>query len=191
MIEITVEHHRRYAPARVVALPFYDPEWKKQVVVASNTYDAIVIGAGHNGTDCRGVPGARRQEGRRARAARHRRRRGRHRRDLPGLPVLGVFVRRQPAAARDHPRPRIAAAWAQDPAVAEHRHAARQRRLPRRLGRSRPDAPRDLPSLAARRRSGGRIFAADGACGQGDQAGARHSCRRIRRRSAGATCAAC
>ena len=30
MIEITVEHHRRYAPARVVALPFYEPEWKKK-----------------------------------------------------------------------------------------------------------------------------------------------------------------
>jgi aminomethyltransferase len=29
-IEITVEHHRRHAPARVVALPFYDPEWKKK-----------------------------------------------------------------------------------------------------------------------------------------------------------------
>jgi aminomethyltransferase len=29
-IEITVEHHRRQAPARVVALPFYDPEWKRK-----------------------------------------------------------------------------------------------------------------------------------------------------------------
>ena len=29
-IEITVEHHRRYAPATVVALPFYDPEWKRK-----------------------------------------------------------------------------------------------------------------------------------------------------------------
>jgi aminomethyltransferase len=29
-IEITVEHHRRRAPATVVALPFYDPEWKKK-----------------------------------------------------------------------------------------------------------------------------------------------------------------
>jgi aminomethyltransferase len=29
-IEITVEHHRRQAPAKVVALPFYEPEWKKK-----------------------------------------------------------------------------------------------------------------------------------------------------------------
>jgi aminomethyltransferase len=29
-IEITVEHHRRYAPGTVVALPFYEPEWKKK-----------------------------------------------------------------------------------------------------------------------------------------------------------------
>lgn len=28
-LEITVEHRRMYAPARVVALPFYQPEWKK------------------------------------------------------------------------------------------------------------------------------------------------------------------
>jgi aminomethyltransferase len=29
-LEITVEHHRRHAPARVVKLPFYEPEWKKK-----------------------------------------------------------------------------------------------------------------------------------------------------------------
>ncbi len=29
-LEITVEHHRQYAPARVVKLPFYEPEWKKK-----------------------------------------------------------------------------------------------------------------------------------------------------------------
>lgn len=29
-MEITVEHHRQYAPAKVVKLPFYEPEWKKQ-----------------------------------------------------------------------------------------------------------------------------------------------------------------
>lgn len=28
-LEITVEHHRRHAPARVVKLPFYEPEWKR------------------------------------------------------------------------------------------------------------------------------------------------------------------
>jgi aminomethyltransferase len=29
-LEITVEHHRRHAPGTVVALPFYEPEWKKK-----------------------------------------------------------------------------------------------------------------------------------------------------------------
>ncbi len=29
-IEITVEHHRHYAPCTVVKLPFYEPEWKKK-----------------------------------------------------------------------------------------------------------------------------------------------------------------
>ena len=28
-LEVTVEHHRRHAPAKVVALPFYEPEWKR------------------------------------------------------------------------------------------------------------------------------------------------------------------
>jgi aminomethyltransferase len=29
-MEITVEHHRKHAPALVVKLPFYEPEWKKK-----------------------------------------------------------------------------------------------------------------------------------------------------------------
>jgi len=29
-LEITVEHHRQHAPAKVVKLPFYEPEWKKK-----------------------------------------------------------------------------------------------------------------------------------------------------------------
>jgi aminomethyltransferase len=29
-LEVTVEHHRQHAPARVVKLPFYEPEWKKK-----------------------------------------------------------------------------------------------------------------------------------------------------------------
>ncbi len=29
-MELTVEHHRQYAPAKVVKLPFYEPEWKKR-----------------------------------------------------------------------------------------------------------------------------------------------------------------
>ena len=30
MMEITVEHHRKHTPAKVVSLPFYDPPWKKK-----------------------------------------------------------------------------------------------------------------------------------------------------------------
>jgi aminomethyltransferase len=29
-MEVTVEHQRHFAPAKVVKLPFYEPEWKKQ-----------------------------------------------------------------------------------------------------------------------------------------------------------------
>jgi aminomethyltransferase len=29
-MEIMVEHHRQHAPARVVKLPFYEPEWKRK-----------------------------------------------------------------------------------------------------------------------------------------------------------------
>ncbi|HEY0502548.1 MAG TPA: aminomethyltransferase family protein [Lysobacter sp.] len=29
-LEVTVEHHRLHAPAKVVKLPFYEPEWKKK-----------------------------------------------------------------------------------------------------------------------------------------------------------------
>ncbi len=31
-LEVTVEHHRQHAPARVVTLPFYEPEWKRSSV---------------------------------------------------------------------------------------------------------------------------------------------------------------
>ena len=31
-MEVTVEHHRQHAPAKVVKLPFYEPEWKKQII---------------------------------------------------------------------------------------------------------------------------------------------------------------
>lgn len=31
-MEITVEHHRQHAPAKVVKLPFYEPAWKKAVI---------------------------------------------------------------------------------------------------------------------------------------------------------------
>lgn len=30
MMEITVEHHRKHTPAKVVSIPFYEPAWKKK-----------------------------------------------------------------------------------------------------------------------------------------------------------------
>jgi aminomethyltransferase len=30
LLEVTVEHHRQHAPAKVVKLPFYEPEWKRK-----------------------------------------------------------------------------------------------------------------------------------------------------------------
>ena len=30
LMEVTVEHQRKYAPAKVVKTPFYEPEWKKK-----------------------------------------------------------------------------------------------------------------------------------------------------------------
>ena len=35
-MEITVEHHRRHAPATVVTIPFYEPEWKKSIVESAD-----------------------------------------------------------------------------------------------------------------------------------------------------------
>jgi aminomethyltransferase len=29
-MEVTVEHQRQFAPAKVMKLPFYEPEWKKR-----------------------------------------------------------------------------------------------------------------------------------------------------------------
>ena len=29
-MEVTVEHHRQHAPAKIVKLPFYEPEWKRK-----------------------------------------------------------------------------------------------------------------------------------------------------------------
>ncbi len=49
-MEVTVEHHRRQAPAKVVKLPVLRSRLEEEVSpVSANQYDAIIIGAGHNG----------------------------------------------------------------------------------------------------------------------------------------------
>src|SRR5207249_872913 len=75
---------------------------------------------------------------------------GRHGGSVPRLQVFDVLLRRQPAAAGDHPRPRPPRARAAHPAAGEHAHADGERRLPRRLGRPRRDPPRAVPPLPTR-----------------------------------------
>ena len=91
-------------------------------------YDAVIIGGGHNGLDLRRLPRARGPQDPRPRAAPRPGRRRRHRGDRPGLPVLGRELRRQPAAARDHPRPRAAQVRPRHPPARRHVHAAAQGR---------------------------------------------------------------
>ena len=166
-MEVTVEHRRRLAAARVGPAAVLRPGAEKgggarqrscrseRRMSNGNRYDAIVVGGGHNGLV----------------AAAYLARAGKRtvvleRRPLvggaavteeifPGLHVLGLLLRREPAPARDHPRSRSSRAWAPDPPAGEHGHPARQRRLSRLLGRPGRDPPRALPPLAARRRGGG------------------------------------
>ncbi len=131
-------------------LPFFDPERKKRDDARRTTrYDAIIIGGGHNGLVARGVSRARGQEGVVLERRHADRRRGGQRGDLPGLHVLGLLVRREPAAPGDHSRSRAAAARPAHPAAREHGHAAGQRRLPRAAGaiptRSRRELARHSP----------------------------------------------
>ena len=110
----------------------------------------------------RGLPGARRQEGAGARAPARAGRRRRHRRGVPGLPLLGLLLRRLAAAARDHPRARPAAPRPRDPAARRHLHADAERRPPVAHERPRQDAARDLPPLAHGRRGLRRVREGDG-----------------------------
>ena len=71
-IEITVEHRRKRAAARVVKKPFFDPERKRR----DASYDVIIIGGGHNGLVCAAYLARAGQQGAGPRAARARRRRG-------------------------------------------------------------------------------------------------------------------
>src|SRR5688572_6391251 len=108
--------------------------------MAANHYDAIVIGAGHNGL----IAGAYlARAGKKVAIL--------ERRDVVGgaavteeifsrLSVHGVLLRGEPAAPGDHSRSRAAAPRADDPAAPEHGDADGQRRLSRAVGRSRPDA---------------------------------------------------
>ena len=129
--------------------------------------------------DGRCVSGPRRPIRARARAPPRPRRRGGHGRGLPGIPLLGVLVRRLAAAPGDHPRARPAAPRPRDPSARRHVHADARRRLPVARQRSREDAPRDRAALEARRRSLRRVRPRDGRDGTVRQADPEHDCRPI------------
>ena len=118
----------------------------------SGRYDAIVVGAGHNGltTACYlakaglkvlvveksdWIGGA--AVSRELRA---------------GLDLLQLLLCLQPAPPRDRARPRPAALRPAGRALRERRHLHRRRRLLRLLWRARRPAPRDAAVLAPRRR---------------------------------------
>src|SRR3989442_618503 len=92
---------------------------------------------------------------------------GGHRGSLPRIQVLGVLLRREPAPAGDHPRPRAAASRPRDPAARKHAHSFGERRLPRDVERSRSDPSRAVPPLGARCRGLRRVRAADAPHGHG------------------------
>ena len=89
-------------------------------------YDAVIIGGGHNGLISAAYLARAGPQDAGPRAAPRPRRRGGHRGDRPGLPVLGRELRRQPAAAGGHPRPRAAQVRPRHPAARRHVHAAAQ-----------------------------------------------------------------
>ncbi len=127
----------------------------------------------------RGLPRARRPpDARPGASARPGRRRG-HGGGLPGLPLQRRELRREPAAAGDHPRPGAAPARAAHPAPRRHVHAPR-RRLPVAHGRPRPDDARDPSLVGSGRRGVQRVRPADGRDGALHQAHPGHHARSTR-----------
>ena len=109
----------------------------------------------------RRLPRPGRPEDARPRAAPRPRRRRRDRGALPGLPVLGLLLRRLAAPAGDHPRARAARATASTSCRSTGRSPrsatgdgpeGRRRRLPLAGQRPRPDDPRAAPLVGDRRR---------------------------------------
>ena len=141
--------------------------------------------------DLRRLPRPSRTQGAGARAASRARRRRGHRRGLPRLQVFGLLVRRVAAAARDHPRARLAAPRHGAAAARRHADADAERRLPVARQRSRQDPPRDRASLAPRRRSLRRVRQGDDRDGPLCEADHRHAAAGSRRRSIRAACSSC
>ncbi len=110
-------HRRRHAVLR--------PGAEAQAVSAADRskYDAIVVGGGHNGLVCAAYLA---RAGRKVLVLERRHQVGgaaATEEIYPGLQVLVLLLRRQPAAAVDHPRPRAAAPRLRDPAAGVLVHA--------------------------------------------------------------------
>ena len=115
-------------------------------------YDAIVVGAGHNGLTNAAYLARSGLKVLRARAQSVDRRRGGEPRARERLDLLQLLVCLQPAAARAVPRSRAGAARPAGRAVRRRRHDHQQRRHPRQLHRPRRPAPRIRAAQRARRR---------------------------------------
>ncbi len=203
-LEIDVNHRYEYVTARTARLPLYNPAGRRPDMpktsattkpkakaapkaadrsAADRTYDAIVVGGGHNGL----VNGAYlAKAGLKTLILERRplvRRRGDHRGALPGLLVHDLLVRPEPAPAGHHPRPRADQARLHAAADVVDLRADGERRLPVARPGPRREPQGDRAPQQARRRRLQPVLARHGDGLPGDQAAA----RRGRRRTCSAT----
>ena len=165
--------HPARAPGRVATAPAVEP-WAashrpRRGGTVPQRYDAVIIGGGHNGLVSAAYLARAGLQDARPGAAPRARWRGGDGGGLPGLPLQRRELRRQPAAAGDHPRPVAAPARPAHPAPRRHLHAAR-RRLPVAHRRPRPDDARDPPLVPPGCRGVQRVRPADGRDGALHQA---------------------
>ena len=126
-----------------------DPVDEGRPSKADRTYDAIVIGGGHNGLTNARLPREGRPEDPRPRAAPPRRRRGDHRGAPARLLVHDVLVRPEPAPAGHHPRARADEARLHADPHAVDVLPDGGRRLPAARPGPRREPPGDRPPLAS------------------------------------------
>ena len=128
------------------------PARAKATSKADRTYDAIVIGGGHNGLTNGVLPGQGRPADAGPGAAAPRRRRRDHRGAAARLLVHDVLVRAEPAPAGHHPGPRPGQARLHADPDADHVLPEGGRRLPAARPGPRREPQGDRPPQPARRR---------------------------------------